>query len=94
MTEADYRDREIEALRERLSKLSEASLRITEDLDLDTVLQEVVDAARSLTGARISGLTALDEAGELTSFITSGMTAEERQRFRRSAGGDRSSSPT
>ena len=29
--------REIAALRERLSKLSEASLRITEDLDLDTV---------------------------------------------------------
>ena len=45
------------------------------------ILQEVVDAARSLTGARISGLTTLDEAGELMSFITSGMTAEERQWF-------------
>ena len=78
---ADDLKREIETLRNRLSGLSEAGVRITEDLDLDTVLQEVVDAARSLTGARISGLTALDEAGELTSFITSGMTAEERQRF-------------
>ena len=81
MEPADSLKREIETLRDRLSGLSEAGVRITEDLDLDTVLQEVVDAARSLTGARISGLTALDEAGELTSFITSGMAPEERQRF-------------
>ena len=78
---ADGLKREIETLRNRLSGLSEAGVRITENLDLDTVLQEVVDAARSLTGARISGLTALDEAGGLLSFITSGMIAEERQRF-------------
>ena len=78
---ADGLKREIETLRNRLSGLSEAGVRITEDLDLDTVLQEVVDAARSLTGARISGLTALDEDGFLQAFITSGMTAEERQRF-------------
>ena len=73
---ADDLKREIETLRNRLSGLSEAGVRITKDLDLDTVLQEVVDADRSLTGARISGLTALDEAGELMSFITSGMTTE------------------
>ena len=36
---ADQRDREIEALRERLSRLSEASLRINESLDFDQVLQ-------------------------------------------------------
>ena len=90
---ADDLKREIETLRNRLSGLSEAGVRITKDLDLDTVLQEVVDADRSLTGARISGLTALDEAGELMSFITSGMTTEERQRFVGLSGG-RSSSPT
>ena len=38
--------REIEALRERLSRLSEASLRINESLDLDSVLQGVLDSAR------------------------------------------------
>ena len=81
MEPADSLKREIETLRDRLSGLSEAGVRITEDLDLDTVLQEVVDAGRSLTGARISGLTILDEAGELMSFITSGMTAEDHQRF-------------
>ena len=39
---ADQRDREIEALRERLSRLSEASLRINESLDFDTVLRAVM----------------------------------------------------
>ena len=67
------------ALRERLSRLSEASLRITEDLD--TVLREVVDGARSLTGARIGGMTILDDSGQLQDFITSGLTPQEHQLF-------------
>ncbi len=37
---------------DRLSRLSRASLRINESLDFDTVLQGVLDAARSLTAAR------------------------------------------
>ena len=73
--------REVRALRERLSRLSEASLRITEDLDVDTVLHEVVDGARSITEAKRSGITVLDEAGELQAFVTSGLTAEEQQLF-------------
>ena len=79
--------REIAALRERLARLSEASLRITEDLDLDTVLQGVVDAARSLTGARMGGVTTLDDAGQLQDFITSGLTPEEHERFVNLPGG-------
>ena len=35
MTQQDERDREIAALRDRLSRLSEASLRINESLHLD-----------------------------------------------------------
>ena len=73
--------RENEALRERLSRLSQASLRITEDLDLDAVLQGVADGARSLTGARISGITVLDDGGGLLDFITSGMSPEEHRLF-------------
>ena len=73
--------REIEALRERLSRLSEAGLRINEDLDLDTVLREVVDGARSLTGARMGSITVLDDSGQLQDFITAGLTPEERQLF-------------
>ena len=40
------------ALRERISRLNAAILRINAGLDLDTVLHEVVDSARALTGAR------------------------------------------
>ena len=72
---------EIEALRNRLSKLSEASLRITEELDLDTVLQGVVDGARALTSSRYGAITVPGEAGETPVFIVSGMTREEHQGF-------------
>ena len=50
----------IEDLRDRLSQ---ASLRITADLDLDAVLQDTVDEARSLTNARYGVLAVLDDAG-------------------------------
>ena len=54
--------RQIEALRERLSRLSEASLRINESLDFDTVLQKALDSARVLTEARYGVITLLDES--------------------------------
>ena len=79
--------REIAALRERLSRLSEASLHIIEDLDLDAVLQGVLDGARSLTGARMGGITTLDDSGQLQDFITSGLTDEDHQRFVNLPGG-------
>ena len=67
------------ALRERLSRLSEASLRITGDLEPGAVLQGVVDGARSLTGASTAGLTALDERGQLWEFVTSGLTPKQHR---------------
>ena len=68
--------REIESLRNHLSALSEATLRITDDLDLDVVLQEVIDAACSLTRARYGALLILDPDGGMENFITSGITPE------------------
>ena len=55
MDRTDERDRDIAGLRERLSRLSDASLPINESLDFDTVLQGVLDSARSLTEARLRG---------------------------------------
>ena len=81
MKEADEHRREITELRERLTRLSEASLRVSESLDPDTVLQEVMDSARALTGARFGGIMAFDESGQLLEFITSGMPPEEQQRM-------------
>ena len=79
MNRAEETKWEAEALRERLSRLTEASLRINESLDLGMVLQYVVDSARVLTGARYSAITTLDSSGQDQEFITSGMTPEERQ---------------
>ena len=55
--------RENQALRQRLALLSRASLSINESLDFDTVLQGVLDSARSLTGARYGVIALHDEAG-------------------------------
>ena len=73
--------REIEALRDRLSRLSEANLRINESLDFDNVLHEVLESARLLTDARCGVITVLDKAGQVEEFLSSGLTSEENQRL-------------
>ena len=77
MTKADERDQLIEALRNRLSRLSEASLRINESLDFETVLQGVLDSARALTNARYGAIILLDDSGQIQDFLSSGLTPEE-----------------
>ena len=77
MSQPGQRDRDFEALRERLTLLSAASLRINESLDLDAVLQGVLDSARSLTAARYGIMTLLDAKGGLRYFLSSGLTVEE-----------------
>ena len=79
MNREDDLTRENQALRERLSRLSEAGLRINESLDFDTVLQEVLDSARALTRARYGVITLLDESGRVRDFLSSGMTPEEAE---------------
>ena len=59
--------------------MSEVSRRITESWDLDTLLQEVVDGARSLSDARYGAVGVFDDSGRVRQFITSGITPEERQ---------------
>ena len=86
---ADVLEGESLTMLDRLSKLSEASLRINESLDLDTVLQGVLDSARSLTGARYGGITTIDEAGQPKDFVTSGTTPEEHQALAETPDGPR-----
>ena len=74
---ADERDLEIEALRERLSRLSEASLRINESLNLDRVLQGVLDSACALTGAVYGVILLLDEEQQVQDCLASGLTSEQ-----------------
>ena len=81
MNRGDARDLEIQALKDRLSRLSEASLRINESLDLDAVLQGVLDSARSLTGTSYGAFVLLGDSGDIEDFLSSGLTAEEAQRM-------------
>ncbi len=74
-------EREVKTLRERLSRLSQASLRINESLDVETVLQGVLDSARSLTEARYGVITTFDGSGQVEDFIASGLTFEERHQI-------------
>ena len=75
------------ALRERLSRLSEASLRINESLDFETVLQGVLDSARALASARYGVLAVLDHAGQLETLLSSGLTCDEFRGLQEIPGG-------
>ena len=81
MNSSDELRQQISALQERVSRLSAAVLRVSSSLDLDTVLQEVVYAARVLTDARYGVIATTDDNGRVAEFVTSGFTAEEKGRL-------------
>ena len=80
MTKIDSLQQENETLRDRLSKLSEASLRINKSLDFETVFQEVLDSACSLTGARYGVITLRDGSGEVQNHLAHGMPTQKTQK--------------
>ncbi|WP_420617311.1 ATP-binding protein [Candidatus Palauibacter sp.] len=82
MSDIEEPGREIARLRERMARLSSASLRISENLDLEAVLREVVDSARVLTGAANAAITIADRVEEVRDFVSSGLTPEELRELR------------
>ena len=89
MTATDDAPQAIASLRERMARLSSASLRISGSLDLESVLREVVDSARILTGAESSAITTVDRMEGIRDFISSGLTSEERRQLRDVPEGER-----
>ena len=79
MTSQDEPGRGQETPEEREPGLTAALLRIGASLDLETVLNEVVESARALTGARYGAIATIDEAGQPQDFVTSGFTDEEHR---------------
>ncbi|MCY3845380.1 MAG: response regulator [Acidobacteria bacterium] len=79
MTDSGGLRRENEALRERISTLSAAILRINATLDLDTVLAEAVESARGLTGASRGAVVIVDAAGAPEDYVLSGLTPEQER---------------
>ena len=56
-----------------------ASVRISGTLDLETVLHEVAESARALTGARYGAIVTIGDAGQPQEFVTSGITEDEHR---------------
>jgi signal transduction histidine kinase len=58
----------------RLRSFLDATLALTSELSLDSLLRKVVETAASLTGARYAALGVIDETGEaLERFVTTGI---------------------
>ena len=89
MNQEDDLLQENQALRERLSRLSEASVRVNESLDFNVVLQEVIDSACYLTNARYGVIAGMNEVGGLDSVLTSGTTEDEHRQLVELPGGTR-----
>ena len=79
MRKTGERSGEFEALRERLATLTGAMLRISASLDVDTVLRDIAEAARALTGARYAVITTVDTTGQLEEAVLCGFTPEEER---------------
>ena len=69
-------------VRDRFEHLLSAGVEIFSQHTLTAVLQQVVDAAREVVGARYAALGVLSPDGtSLSEFVTSGMTVEERAKI-------------
>jgi len=64
---------------DRKDRLLESALVLASDLSLQVVLQRIIELAVKLTDARYGALGVLGADGRLRDFITTGITAEERQ---------------
>ncbi|MFE9394864.1 GAF domain-containing protein [Streptomyces flavidovirens] len=68
----------------RLPMLLEAVLNVGSELELHAALQQIVDTATELAGARYGALGVVDpERGDITELFTSGIDAETRERIGR-----------
>ena len=81
MKSVEKLSRKIEALQERIAKLNAAILRVSATLDVDTVLNEIAAAARALTGARYAIIVAIDDAGQIEDYVTSGLSPDEERQL-------------
>ena len=65
------------ALRDRLSRLSQASLRINESLEFESVLQGVVESACDLADAKYGGITMLGDGRRPDVYLVAGLSPDQ-----------------
>ncbi len=69
-------------MRRRFEQLLSAGVAIFSERSLERVLQQVVDSAREVVGARYAALGVLaPDRGSLSQFVTSGLSRAERERI-------------
>jgi signal transduction histidine kinase len=85
LSELQLREREqadtLDRRGRQLQALNEAGISLAAELDSATVLQKIVELARDVAGARYAALGIFNENGEVTQFLTSGISAEQRARI-------------
>src|SRR5688572_25487073 len=66
----------------RLARLLDAGRGLVAQVEVDAVLDELLQVARELTGARYAAIGVLDsDRSELERFITRGIDADDRERI-------------
>ena len=71
----------VSATRDRMDALLGAVVSVATDLDLDSTLQRIVQAAMDLVDARYGALGVLGPGGELSRFLTAGIDEATKQRI-------------
>jgi signal transduction histidine kinase len=66
------------AAQQRSRGLIEAGVALASEIDLDVLLQRIVEVAAQITGARYAALGILGEDRQIYTFITQGISEEER----------------
>src|SRR6266542_2431793 len=66
---------------EDIRGLVDAGIALTSELSLDGILQKLVDVARAQVGARYAAISVLSENGEISQFVTSGISDEDRAKI-------------
>ena len=61
----------------QLEMIGNSVIAIASELELENVLRRIVDLARDLAGAQYGALGVPDASGDMSAFITAGMTAEQ-----------------
>ena len=64
---------------DRIARLSAAILKVSQSLEVKTVLREAIAGARSLTGAGSGAVAMVCERGRIRNLITSGVSRAERR---------------
>jgi signal transduction histidine kinase len=70
--------RQLPAAQQRSKGLIEAGVALASEIDLDVLLQRIVEVAAGITGARYAALGVLGDDQRIQTFITHGITDQER----------------